>query len=154
MWNSGFLDFLFFSFSSKQTCSIFKVDFKYVSRVYLGLRSHILTNISNNKTEYYPVQGCTEAVNNIIGNPQIVQILGETESALFEKTHYFGIKGVWLNLIKFTENMTYTCHSCFDVPLNFTGLKLALYSNFTCFYCKKTGIFMLKISIFLLQLQE
>ena len=61
------------------------MDFKYVSRVYLGLKSHILTNISNNKTEYYPVQGCSEAVNNNIGNPQIVQILGETESALFLK---------------------------------------------------------------------
>ena len=69
------------------------MDFKYVSRVYLGLRSHILTNISNNKTEYYPVQGCTEAVNNIIGNPQIVQILGETESALFEKRTILVLKG-------------------------------------------------------------
>ena len=70
------------------------MDLKYVSRFYLGLKSHILTNIPNNKTEYYPVQGCSEAVNNNIGNPQIVQMLGETESALFEKTHYFDIKGV------------------------------------------------------------
>ena len=70
------------------------MDLKYVSRVYLGLKSHILTNISNNKTEYYPVQGCSEAVNNNIGNPQIVQILGETESSLFEKSHYLGTKVV------------------------------------------------------------
>ena len=43
--------------------------------------------ITNNKTEYYPVQGCPEAINNNTGNPQIVQILGETESAIFEKQH-------------------------------------------------------------------
>ena len=121
-----------------QTCSIFKMDFKYVNRVILGLKTHNQINISiSNKTEYYPVQRYLEAINNNTGNPQIVQILGETESSLLEKTRYLGSKVVWLNLIKFTENMAFTCHSYFDVTLNFTSLKLALFSNFTCFYCKK-----------------
>ena len=56
------------------------------------------------------------------------------DSVIFEWSH---TKGVWLNLMKFTENMNFTCHSYFDVPLNFTGLKLALDSNFTCFHHKK-----------------
>ena len=57
------------------------MDFKYVNRVILGLKTHNQINISiSNKTEYYPVQRYLEAINNNTGNPQIVQILGETES--------------------------------------------------------------------------
>ena len=75
------------------------MDFRYVNRFYLGLKSHILTSISisnynYNKNEYYPVQGYLEAINNNTGNPQIVQILGETESLLFEKSHYLGTRVV------------------------------------------------------------
>ena len=69
------------------------MDFRYVNRFYLGLKSHILTSISisnynYNKNEYYPVQEYLEAINNDIGKAQIVHKLGETESALFEKMHY------------------------------------------------------------------
>ena len=70
------------------------MDFRYVNRVCLGLKSHILTNIqyqtiTNNKTEYYPVHGCPEAINNNTRNLQIVQVLGQTESAFFEKNALF-----------------------------------------------------------------